>query len=83
MKIRTQFKSNAHGAGQIVATSGGRQKTTNTDLSKSSDWNHGTAAGALLLAIPAHPFNTALVVKGFDALSHDSNDSGTVHTFSL
>lgn len=70
--IRTSYKSNANGTGQIVAKCGGKQRTVNLDLSKSNDWNHGNAAGtlALVLGLPADV-----------DIEHDSNDSGTGHGF--
>lgn len=49
--ISTQFKSNASGRSQILAKGNGKQKTTNVDLSKSNDWNHGNAAGELALKL--------------------------------
>lgn len=76
--IRTAYKSNAQGRGQIVATIDGfegskrRQRTVNMDLSKSSDWNHGNAAGVLA---------EATGLGWHDAIEHDSNDSGTKHGF--
>lgn len=70
--IRTEYKTNAKGAGQIVAKGGGVQRTTPFDQSKSSEHNHGTAAGVLSLVLdwPWHK-----------RITHDSNDAGTKHTF--
>jgi hypothetical protein len=76
--IRTAYKSNAQGRGQILATIDGieghkrRQRTVNIDLSKSSDWNHGHAAGVLaeVVGLDWHP-----------GIEHDSNDDGTRHGF--
>lgn len=73
MIIRTAATSNASGRSQIVAKGGGKQRTVSVDLSKSSDWNHGNAAGTLALA---------LGLKWSDSIGHDSNDSGTKHGFS-
>lgn len=46
--VTTLHKTLANGRPVILAKSGGKQLTTPVDLSKSEDWNHGTAAGALL-----------------------------------
>lgn len=72
MNIKTKYKTNANGTAQIVAKGNGKQKTVNVDHSKSLDWNHGNAAGTLALALeyPKH-----------GDITHDSNDSGTEHTF--
>lgn len=76
--IRTSYKSNASGTGQILATVDGieghkrRQRTTAYDPAKSSDWNHGTAAGVLALAVG---------LDWHDGIEHDSNDAGTKHGF--
>jgi len=74
--IRTSYSTNAKGAGQILATvatsKGRRQRTVPFDQSRSSDWNHGNAAGTLALAVdlPWH-----------DGIEHDSNEAGTKHGF--
>jgi hypothetical protein len=95
MDITTTYKTNAHGRGQIVARGiGGKQKTTNYDDSSSSAANHGTAAARLIIHVNAarHPLERQnaddlrrSVVRSLDAGygSHDSNDSGTVHKFSV
>lgn len=70
--IRTEYKTNAKGRGQIVAKGGGVQRTTSVDQSKSSDWNHGHAAGVLALVL-GWPWS--------GSVEHDSNDSGTKHGF--
>ena len=70
--IRTQYRTNASGRSQILAKGGGKQRTVNFDASKSSDWNHGTAAGVLALA---------LGLAWHDGIEHDQNDSGTKHGF--
>ena len=79
MNITTTYKTNAAGTGQILAKSGGKQKTVSYDQTKSSAWNHGTAAGAFLLA---KDNDDPLLLAG-ENWTHDSNDSGTVHKFSL
>lgn len=72
--IRTQYKTNASGRSQILAKGGGKQRTVNYDDSRSSDWNHGNAAGVLGLV---------LGLTWHDGIGHDSNDSGTKHGFSF
>lgn len=79
------------GAGRITAKGGGKQRTVSVDLSKSSDWNHGNAAGTLIVALTASnmPGSTADEIHAELAriaalpIDHDSNDSGTKHKFVL
>lgn len=47
MNITTTYTSNASGRSQVLAKGGGKQRTVSVDPSKSSDWNHGNAAGTL------------------------------------
>lgn len=70
--IRTAYKTNPNGRGQIVAKGNGKQRTVSFDPSKSSDWNHGAAAGelALVLDLPWH-----------EGIEHDMSDDGTKHGF--
>lgn len=70
--IRTAYSTNANGAGRIVAKGAGKQRTVSLDLSKSSEWNHGNAAGTLALT---------LGLPWSDAIEHDSSDDGTKHGF--
>lgn len=70
--IRTAYKSNANGRGQILAKGLGKQRTVNLDLSKSNDWNHGHAAGVLALAAG---------LDWHDGIEHDQSDDGTKHGF--
>lgn len=49
--INTKKFNAPSGAPKVIATSGKRQKTVSYDLAQSSDWNHGQAAGALLLSV--------------------------------
>lgn len=93
MHITTTRKSTPAGRPQIVARGiGGKQKTTDWDLSKSTNWNHGTAAANLII----HVQNTSPELQYGDNLpfyarnsldagygSHDSNDAGTVHKFDV
>jgi hypothetical protein len=72
--IRTSYQTNASGRSQILAKGGGKQRTVNYDDSKSSDWNHGNAAGTLALV---------LGLSWDDRIGHDSNESGTKHGFSF
>ena len=69
--IRTEYV-NVNGAGKVRAKGGGKQRTVPLDLSKSSEWNHGAAAGELALVL-GWPWS--------DDIEHDSNDSGTKHGF--
>lgn len=78
MRIVTQYKTNANGRGQIVAKSGGKQKTISYDSVYSSETNHGHAAGALI----AEKFPESIPAWQAGG-EHDSNDSGTVHTFTV
>jgi hypothetical protein len=70
--IRTAYKTNAKGSGQIVAKGSGKQRTIPFDHAKSSAANHGTAAGTLALALdlPWH-----------DGIEHDMSEDGTRHGF--
>lgn len=72
--IRTSYQTNANGTGQILAKGGGKQRTTQVDLSKSAAWNHGVAAGALALV---------LGWEWHDGVETDSNDSGTKRGFAF
>jgi len=87
MNITTTYKTNANGRGQVIAkaTIKGktRQKTTNFDQAKSTQRNHGEAAGNLLLANAYDTITGGLSRDALDKATHDSNDSGTVHTFNL
>jgi len=69
--IRTSYV-NVNGTPKVIAKGGGKQRTVPMDLAKSSDWNHGTAAGTLA---------NALGWVWNDGIEHDSNDSGTKHGF--
>lgn len=73
-KIVTRYQTNAQGASQILAKGAGKQRTIGFDPALSSDRNHGNAAGTLALA---------LGLTWNDNATHDTNDSGTVHTFTL
>lgn len=71
--IRTAYTTHpTSGASRIVAKGAGRQRTVPFDPAKSSDWNHGNAAGTLALA---------LGWKWHSGIEHDMNDSGTKHGF--
>lgn len=76
--VTTDYKTNAAGRSQVVAKSGGKQLTHNVDQSKSSAWNHGTAAGALLF----EKWNFGPLDVNLP-MTHDSNESGTRHTFTI
>lgn len=88
MNVRTAYKTNAAGRGQIVAKAGDRQKTTNYDDALSMAQNHGVAAANLLLAKGSEIMANATVadlVARLDAgqVKHVSNESGTVHRFTF
>lgn len=71
--IRTAYNSHpTTGASRITAKGAGKQRTVPFDPAKSSDWNHGNAAGTLALA---------LGLTWHDGITHDQNDSGTKHGF--
>lgn len=65
MRITTTYKHNAHGRPQILAKGGGRQKTTDVDLSKSDAANHGAAAGALA-AVVGQPYQGVTIMLNMD-----------------
>lgn len=47
--VTTKYKANANGTGQVKATSGGKQKTTNWDHSLTREQNFANAAAALII----------------------------------
>jgi hypothetical protein len=67
VKIRTQYKANHNGTGQIVAKGGGRQRTVQYADALSSDANHGAAAGELA---------QALGLEWSDTITHEHLDDG-------
>jgi hypothetical protein len=79
MKVTTTHKTAPNGRPQIVAKSNGKQATHNVDLSKSEDWNHGTAAGALLVKMG---FGRRMALN---PMTHtvESNADKTRHTFTV
>lgn len=85
MNITTKYTTTANGAGRIVAKANGRQLTSAYDQSKSANWNHGTAAGALILEKGSDIMSVATVsdiVARLDAgkVTHMGFDDGT-HRF--
>lgn len=72
--IHTKYVTNSAGRSQVKATGGGRQRTVNWDASRSTDWNHGNAAGVLGLV---------LGLKWREGISHRQNDAGTEHMFEV
>lgn len=93
MRIVTTYK-NVNGTPKVVAKGMGVQKTTNWDLSKSTDWNHGTAAGALILhkSSTMHPLTQqngdhlgSAAVRSIKAgaSTHEASDDGTRHVFNV
>jgi len=92
MRVRTRYKSNAEGTGQIVATLGNRQKTVTYDHARSNAANHGLAAGAVIIhtqrTAPELQYGDNIVsnvIRSLDAGygSHDSSEDGTVHVFEV
>jgi hypothetical protein len=85
--VTTKKDSNGSGAGIIIARSGKTQKTTRYNHAKSSDWNHGEAAGALLLALDAKAGTSHAIefVKGLHtgAVKHETSEGGGTHRFIL
>jgi len=81
--VRTSY-TNKNGTPKVIARGAGKQRTVAWDLSKSTDWNHGNAAGTLLDVLLS-PLDRAKVVhpSGMQRLGHDQNDSGTLHGFSI
>jgi hypothetical protein len=69
--IRTAYKF-VNGGCKIVAKCSGKQRTITFDTTRSSDHNHGTAAGTLALA---------LGLEWHPGIEHDSSDDGTQHSF--
>lgn len=93
MNITTKYR-NVNGTPKVTATLNGKQKTLAWDLSKSTDWNHGTAAGAVILHVSStmHPLTQqngdhlgTSVVRSLDNGygEHTASDDGTVHRFNV
>lgn len=82
MNITTKYTTNVNGRSQIVAKGGGKQRTVSYDPSRSNDWNHGAAAGTLLRVHFGQVGQPALDDL-MSNITHGSNDSGTVHTFTF
>ena len=71
--IRTQYRTNANGASQILAKGGGKQRTVGYRPEWSSDRNHGYAAGVLA---------EVLGLSWGDNITHDQTYDGCRHFFS-
>ena len=72
--ITTKYSNkNLMGTGQIVAKGAGRQRTVNYNHAKSSEWNHGVAAGTLAVV---------LGLKWSDGITHMGFNDGT-HKFNF
>lgn len=84
MIVRTSYV-NVNGTPKVRVRGHGRQYTHLWDPAKSTDWNHGTAAGGFFLAKGAAITSATVeqVVAAIDAgkAHHDSNDAGTKHGF--
>lgn len=86
MKIVTTYVPHpSSNVGVILAKSEGRQKATRVDQSLSTDANHGVAAANLILHMHKVNHLQGSEVKGLairaESGTHDSNESGTKHTF--
>lgn len=75
---RTEYV-NINGTPKVRARQGGKQRTMLWDLSQSTDWNHGAAAGLLIREKFPEQIPVWLGTPGH----HDSNDSGTKHGFEV
>lgn len=83
MKIVTTKKAARNGAGNVVAVGvlmddKRHQRTVRWDHAHTPEWNHGNAAGTLLLVDSDDP-----ILLAGEAWQHDSNDQGNIHTFSF
>lgn len=76
--VTTDRTSTASGASRVVAKSSGKQLTHKWDDSKSAAWNHGTAAGALLL----EKFNFGPLDVNMP-MTHKMSDDGQHRTFTI
>lgn len=87
LSITTTKFNNDSGAPKVKATAGKRQKTVSYDLSRSSDWNHGNAAGALLLAMDEKDGTTLgnefVIGLHQGTVQHDISEGGGKHRFIL
>lgn len=85
MKITTRKTNNGLTGPKIVARSGNAQKTVAYDLSKSSYYNHGAGAAALIQHIDKRDgLSHGLVAVRDIALGnvkHDTSEDGGTHTF--
>lgn len=82
--VRTTYSTHpTTGAGRIVAKCDGKQLTTPYDPAKSSDWNHGAAAGNLLTSGKFDGLLISLTAERIAAMEHDSNESGSKHGFAV
>ena len=83
MRITTTLTSARNGAGNIVAKSRGRQKTTRYDHSLSREANHGVAAAALIKYIDTTEGddNALLVIASIDSGNARHESNGPKHVF--
>lgn len=63
MKIRTAYKTNGSGTGQIVAKGGGKQRTVTYDHRMTAAENHGAAAGVLANVFGFGPTRTVVTLS--------------------
>jgi hypothetical protein len=71
------------GSSRIVAKGYGKQKTITFDDSKSFDYNHGAAAGALLSVVLSDEQKAKLRhPSGIRRLTHEAHDNAR-HTFTV
>lgn len=84
MRIRTKYKTNAKGTGQIVARTAERQKTITLDHARTNAQNHGDAAGELILA-NAHEAITEWQIskERLENATAKPNEAGTEFVFEV
>lgn len=84
LAVKTTRTSTASGAGRVLATCNGKRLTSKWDLSKSADWNHGNAAGALLA--DTGKFDGVLIsltADNLDNVEHTASEDGQAHLFRI
>lgn len=87
LSITTTKFNGPQGTPKVKAVAGKRQKTVNYNLAKSSDWNHGEAAGALLLSVDekdgSNLANRFVVGLHEGTVDHQTSEGGGKHSFTL
>lgn len=83
MTITTKYQTNAQGRSQILVKGEGKQLTVSFDPSKSSDWNHGNAAGDFLLTKVPSLAAVLIVHPQSRPITHTASDDGVIHKFKV